>query len=75
MERPVDVWGLGLAPAKKNGRFEPEEELEMREGTGLRKGGASPDQEFGRGIGTGAVLPDRLDSVAKCPILAIAFAL
>ena len=43
MERPVDIWSLSLAPAKKNGRFEPEEESEMREGTGLRKGAASPD--------------------------------
>ena len=51
------------------------EELEMREGTGLRRGGASPDQEFGRGIGTGAVLPDHSDSEAKCPLSAIPFAL
>ena len=43
MERPADVWGLCLAPAKKNGGVEPEEESEMREGTELRKGGASPD--------------------------------
>ena len=42
MERPDLSWSLCLAPAKKNGRVELEEELEMREGTGLRRGGASP---------------------------------
>ena len=41
-ERPDLSWSLCLAPAKKNGRVEREEELEMREGTGLRRGGASP---------------------------------
>ena len=52
-ERPDASWSLCLAPAKEYGGAEPEEELEMREGTGVRKGGASPDQEFGRGIGIG----------------------
>ena len=53
MESPNVSWSLCLAPTKKYGRAEPEEESEMREGTGLRKGGPSPDREFGRGIGTG----------------------
>ena len=74
-ERPAVAWNLDLALTKKNGGFELEEELEMREGTGLMKGGASPDREFGGGIETGAVLPDHSDSVAKCPLSAIAFAL
>ena len=41
-ESPDLSWSLCLAPAKKNSGVEPEEELEMREGTGLRRGGASP---------------------------------
>ena len=63
-------WSLCLAPAKKNGGVELEEELEMREGTGLRKGGASPCQEFGGGIGTGVAQPDQTDSEAKFPLSA-----
>ena len=47
MERPDASWRLCLAPAKKYGGAKLEEELEMREGTGLRRGGASPDLEFG----------------------------
>ena len=35
MERPTDIWGLCLAPAKKNGRVKPEEESEIREGPPL----------------------------------------
>ena len=54
MERPDLSWNLCLAPAKKNGGVEPEEELETREGTGLMMGGAFPCREFGGGIGTGA---------------------
>ena len=53
-ERPNLSWNLCLAPAKKNGGAELEEESEMREGTGLRRGGASPCQEFGGGTGTRA---------------------
>ena len=34
-ERPALSWALCLVPAKKNGRVELAEELEMREGTGL----------------------------------------
>ena len=75
MERPADVWSLFLAPVKKNSRFELEEELEMREGIGLMRGAASPDQEFGGGTGTRVAPPDCSDSEAKCPLLANAFAL
>ena len=42
MAWPDVLWNLCLAPAKKNGGVEPEEELEMREGIGLRRGVASP---------------------------------
>ena len=56
MERPADLGSLCLAPAKKNGGFELEEEGEMREGTGPMKRVASPDQEFGGGTGIGEVL-------------------
>ena len=42
MAQPDASWSLCLAPTKKNGRVEPEEELEMREGTGLMRGVASP---------------------------------
>ena len=72
MERPNLSWNLCLAPAKKNGRVEPEDESEMREGTGLRKGAASPCLEFGRGIGIGAAQPGWKDLVAKPPLSAIA---
>ena len=41
-ERPNLSWTLDLAPAKKNGRVEPVEELEMREGIGLMREEASP---------------------------------
>ena len=34
---------IPLAPVKKNGGFEPEEELEMRKGIGLMRGAVSPD--------------------------------
>ena len=51
------------------------EESEMREGTGLMKEGASPCLEFGGGIGTGVARPDRTDSEAEPPLLAIASAL
>ena len=54
MERSSLSWNLCLAPTKKNGGVELEEELEMREGTGLMKGAVSPCLEFGRGIGTRA---------------------
>ena len=73
-ERPNASWNLCLAPANKYSRAEPEEELEMREGTGLRRGAASPDQEFGRGIGIGVVPPTCLDLEDKQPLLAIASA-
>ena len=75
MERPDLSWNLCLAPAKKNGGVEPAEESEMREGTGLRREEVSPCREFGGGIGTGAAWPDRTDSEAKPPLLAIASAL
>ena len=70
-ERPNLSWSLCLAPTKKNSGVEPEEELEMREGTGLRRGGASPCREFGRGAGTGAARPDQMDSKAEPPLSAI----
>ena len=38
---PNISWSLCLVPAKENSEVELEEELEMREGTGLRRGGAS----------------------------------
>ena len=44
----------------------------MREETGLRKGGASPCQEFGGGTGTGAAQPDQMDLEAEPPLSAIA---
>ena len=69
MERPDVSWNLCLAPAKYGGA-EPEEELEMREGTGLRRGAASPDREFGREIGIGGVPPTCLDSEDEWPLLA-----
>ena len=69
-ERPALFWNLCLTPTKKNSRVEPEEESEMREGTGLRRGGASPCQEFGRGTGTRVAQPDRTDLEAKLPLLA-----
>ena len=74
-ERPAPSWSLCLAPAKKYGGFEPAEESEMREGTGLRREEVSPDLEFGGGIGTGAVQPDRTGSEAEPPLSAIASAL
>ena len=52
-ERPNLSWNLCLAPAKRNGGDEPAEESEMKEGTGLRREGASPCLEFGGGTGTG----------------------
>ena len=42
----------------------------MREGTGLRRGGASPCQEFGGGTGTEVAQPDRTDLEAKPPLSA-----
>ena len=68
MERPDLSWNLCLAPTKRNGRAELEEESETREGTGLRWGGASPCREFGRGTGIGAAQPDRMDSEAEPPL-------
>ena len=56
-------------PAKKNSGVELEEESEMREGTGLRGGGASPCQEFGGETGTRVAQPDWTDSEAKPPLL------
>ena len=41
-ERPDLSWNLCLAPAKKNGGVELEEESEMREGTGLMRAEVSP---------------------------------
>ena len=67
MERPTDLRSLCLAPAKKNGRAKLEEELEMREGTGLMRGVASPDQEFGGGTGIREAQPDWSGSETKCP--------
>ena len=74
-ERPDLSWNLCLAPAKKYGGFEPAEESEMREGTGLRREEASPDLEFGGGIGIGGARLDRTDSEAEPPLSAIASAL
>ena len=74
-ERPGLSWNLNLAPTKKNGRVEPEEELEMREGIGLMRGAVSPCLETGGGIGTRAVQQDWMDLEAKPPLLAIASAL
>ena len=73
-ERPVLSWALCLAPTKKNGGAEPAEESEMREGTELMRGGASPGLEFGGGIGTGAARPDWMDLEAEPPLLANASA-
>ena len=75
MERPNPSWNLCLAPAKKNSRVEPVEELEMREGTGLMREGASPCLEFGGGTGIGAARPDRMDSEAEPPLSAMPSAL
>ena len=66
---------LCLAPTKKNGRVEPAEESEMREGTGLMRVGASPCREFGGGTGIGVARPDRTDLETELPLLAIASAL
>ena len=74
-ERPNLSWSLCLAPAKKNGGVELVEELEMWEGTGLMRGGASPCQEFGGGTGIGAARPDQTDSETELPLSAIASAL
>ena len=74
-ERPDLSWTLNLASTKKNGRVEPAEESEMREGTGLMREGASPCLEFGGGIGTGVARPDRTDLEAEPPLSAIASAL
>ena len=52
---PENPWKCLCAPIKKNGGFEPVEELEMREGMGLMRGAESPCQEFGRGTGNGEV--------------------
>ena len=75
MKRPNPSWNLCLAPAKKNGGVEPAEELEMREGTGLRREEVSPCLEFGRGTGIRVARPDRMDSEAEPPLSAIASAL
>ena len=74
-ESPDLSWSLCLAPAKKYGEAKPAEELEMREGTGLRREEASPCREFGGGTGIGAAQPDRTDSETKPPLSAIASAL
>ena len=74
-ERPDLSWNLCLAPEKKYGGVEPAEESEMREGTGLMREEASPDLEFGGGIGIGAARLDRTDSEAEPPLSANASAL
>ena len=74
-ERPDLSWSLYLAPAKKNGGVELEEGLEMREGTGLRRGGASPCREFGGGTGIEGAQLDWMDSEVKPPLSAITSAL
>ena len=73
-ESPTLSWNLDLVPAKKNGVVEPAEESEMREGIGLMTEGASPFQEFGGGTGSATGRPDRMDSEAESPLLAIASA-
>ena len=50
---PDNPWKCLCEPTKKNGRFEPEEESEMREGLRLMMGADSPCLEFGGRIGTG----------------------
>ena len=65
------VWNLLLTPAKKNIRAELEEELETREGIGLRRGAESPCLELGRWIGIGADQPDLMDLDSKFPLSAI----
>ena len=74
-ERPDLSWNLCLAPAKKYSGVEPAEELEMREGTGLRREEASPCLEFGGGTGIGAARPDQTDSKTEPPLSAIPSAL
>ena len=74
-ERPDLSWNRDLAPAKKNGGVEPAEKLEMREGTGLTRGGASPCREFGGWIGIGVAPPVRMDWELESPLSAIASAL
>ena len=69
-ERPDLSWNLCLAPAKKYGEVEPVEELEMREGTGLRREEASPCLEFGGGTESAMARPDWMDSEAASPLLA-----
>ena len=70
MESPTLSWSLCLAPTKKNGRAEPAEELEMREGIGPMREEASPCLEFGGGIGIGATQPDWMDLEAEFPLSA-----
>ena len=72
MERPNSSWNLCLAPTKKNSRFEPEEEEEMKEGTGLMMGAVSPCLEFGGGTGYGVAQPDQKGSEVEPPLSAIA---
>ena len=69
------LFGICLAPTKKNGGVKPEEELEIREGMELMRGAESPCLEFGGGIGTRVAWPDWMDSEAKPPLLAIPSAL
>ena len=69
-ERPDFSWNLCLALAKEYGGVNLEEELKMREGTGLRRGGASPCREFGGGTGIGVAWPDQMDLEAKPPLSA-----
>ena len=74
-ESPDLSWSLCLAPAKRNGRVELAEELEIREGIGLMMGGVSPCLEFGGGTGIRAAQPDQMDLEAEFPLSAIPSAL
>ena len=65
MVPPNASWKHLLAPAKKNGRVELVEELEVREGRGLVGGAESLCQEFGRGTGIGEAQLDQTDSLDK----------
>ena len=57
-ERHGLSWNLSLAPTKKNGRDEPEDKLEMREGIGPMRGVVSPCLEFGGGTWSRVAPPD-----------------
>ena len=65
MDHPDTSWKNLPAPTKKSGGVEPVEELEMREGTGLRRGAESLCQEFGGETGIREARLDQMDSPEK----------